>query len=97
MTRHSRLEEPERQRASQFSAYHTCYQCSEKVLLMPHPRDGQTLNDVLSNRSEWLLLDRSRISFDGSDCNKVLHPYKVPSQSQMRGTCCRGETSLSAL
>lgn len=45
--------------------------CSERVLMIPHPKSGQSLQDVFNNRSEWMLLDRSRISFDGSECDKV--------------------------
>ncbi|KAF8065442.1 HAP2 [Scenedesmus sp. PABB004] len=44
---------------------------SEKVLMIPRPRVGQSVQDVFANRSEWLLLDRSRISFDGTECDKV--------------------------
>lgn len=39
--------------------------------MIPHPKGGQSLDDVFNNRSEWMLLDRSRISFDGSECDKV--------------------------
>lgn len=39
--------------------------------MIPHPKSGQSLEDVFANRSEWMLLDRSRISFDGSECDKV--------------------------
>lgn len=39
--------------------------------MLPHPKQGQTLQDVFANRSEWMLIDRSRISFDGGECDKV--------------------------
>lgn len=45
--------------------------CSEKVLMIPHPQSGQTVSQVFANRTEWMLMDRSRISFDGSECDKV--------------------------
>ncbi|KAF6259714.1 dihydrouridine synthase-domain-containing protein [Scenedesmus sp. NREL 46B-D3] len=44
---------------------------SERVLLIPHPRSGQSVSDVFANRTEWMLLDRSRVSFDGGECDKV--------------------------
>lgn len=39
--------------------------------MIPHPKSGQTILDVFANRTEWMLLDRSRISFDGTECDKV--------------------------
>eukprot|EP00879_Flechtneria_rotunda_P030746 GHRR01033419.1.p1 GENE.GHRR01033419.1~~GHRR01033419.1.p1 ORF type:complete len:158 (+),score=40.91 GHRR01033419.1:1102-1575(+) len=45
--------------------------CSEKVLMIPHPKKGQTLQDVFANKTEWMLLDRSLISFTGTECDKV--------------------------
>jgi hypothetical protein len=39
--------------------------------MIPHPRNGQSVNDVFANRTEWMLLGRSRISFDGGECDKV--------------------------
>jgi hypothetical protein len=44
---------------------------SNQVLLVPQP-SGWTPDQILgSNRSQWLLLDRSLISFDGTQCNLV--------------------------
>jgi hypothetical protein len=48
-----------------------CAACSERVLMIPHPRNGQSVSGVFANRTEWMLLDRSRISFDGGECDKV--------------------------
>eukprot|EP00775_Hariotina_reticulata_P002496 gene2496-2799_t len=44
---------------------------SERVLMIPNPKVGQSSQDIFGNRSEWLLLDRSKISFDGTECDKV--------------------------
>lgn len=45
--------------------------CSERVLMIPHPRNGQSINDMFNNRTEWMLVDRSKISFTGNECDKV--------------------------
>jgi hypothetical protein len=39
--------------------------------MIPNPKVGQSSQDIFGNRSEWLLLDRSKISFDGTECDKV--------------------------
>lgn len=44
---------------------------SPKLLMIPRPRAGQTLPDVLNNRTAWMLVDRSLISFDGTQCDRV--------------------------
>ncbi|WIA16742.1 hypothetical protein OEZ85_013396 [Tetradesmus obliquus] len=44
---------------------------SERVLMIPHPRNGQSINDMFNNRTEWMLVDRSKISFTGNECDKV--------------------------
>jgi hypothetical protein len=58
--------------------------------MIPHPRNGQSVNDVFANRTEWMLLDRSRISFDGGECDKVCNGDMV-----FRGLRCRAFQTLN--
>lgn len=41
------------------------------VLLIPQPAGASVEDVVATNRSQWLMLDKSYISTDGSQCNKV--------------------------
>lgn len=48
-----------------------CCCVSSKLLMMPRPVRPQSLSDVLGNRTNWMLVDRSMVSFDGTQCDKV--------------------------
>jgi hypothetical protein len=48
-----------------------CYTISSKLLMIPRPVPPQRLSDVLANRTNWMLVDRSLVSFDGTQCDKV--------------------------
>ena len=42
------------------------------VLLIPHPPDATSLAQILTlNTSEWLVVDKSLVSLDGRDCDRV--------------------------
>ena len=42
------------------------------VLLIPHPPDATSLTQILTqNTSEWLVVDKSLVSLDGRDCDRV--------------------------
>jgi hypothetical protein len=51
--------------------------------MIPHPRNGQSVNDVFANRTKWMLLDRSKISFYGDECDKV----RAPCHGSLKQNC----------
>jgi hypothetical protein len=69
--------------------------CSERVLMIPHPKSGQSMQEVFANRTEWMLMDRSRITFDGSECDKVCATRCLCVCAQWRG-CRRSATMPDA-
>eukprot|EP00877_Chromochloris_zofingiensis_P011445 jgi/Chrzof1/6554/Cz19g00260.t1 len=44
---------------------------SSKLLMIPRPLTNQTLDDVLGDKSNWMLVDTSLVSYDGQACDKV--------------------------
>jgi hypothetical protein len=55
--------------------------------MIPHPRNGQSVNDVFANRTEWMLLDRSKISFDGGECDKVRSSARRHRRGDLDSAC----------
>lgn len=39
--------------------------------MIPRPLTNQTLDDVLGDKSNWMLVDTSLVSYDGQACDKV--------------------------
>lgn len=60
--------------------------------MIPHPKSGQSVSDVFANRSEWMLLDRSKVSFDGTECDKVSSTHCSFSRVRKTGGCAARDT-----
>ena len=71
---------------------------SEKYLLVPHPK-GLGPNEVLSqNRDQWLLLDKSFVSLEGHECNKIgvgFTPFRYQEERCGRrvGSCLENQVA----
>ena len=76
------------------NSYATSPDLGGSVLLIPHPPDATSLSQVLThNTSEWLVVDKSLVSLDGRDCDRVGTSYSA-FRSQPNACASTAESCL---
>jgi len=79
------------------SSYYSPPDLGGSVLLIPHPPDATSLTQILTqNTSEWLVVDKSLVSLDGRDCDRVGTSYpafrsQASACSSAQGACLHNQ------